>query len=433
MACPAPRAGGRTPRKLSRRALILASVTLLCGCGSTSDPPLAVRAADPRAPAGAVIAAGTGDCAQLSVNTIGSIATRIYQDAASGSVIDQAVNRVRRSRSLVQAVESESPEATRRVLRHLSLGQIVRILVQRHSRTLASAGGTPALTPLTIPLLNDAGGQIATVTLSTQASRAFMETVAHLTGSQIVLFAGEHELTGTIKAHLTSSAVPQSGAFSLRGVTYRTFSLTGRSFPSSPVRIAILIPASAYSCGPSVAQTITNIVGSVGMRIYSGEFSGKKVRSIVARMERSQPFLEAVANRDPMATRNAIVGFFRSHSHVVRVRVIVGGKVLVDVGGPYVLAPVPGTLRSNGHVIAHFLTALQDDAGYMRLAQLFTGAEVLMRVGPKQVMGTLQPGPASVPDRGSVTYQGKVYQAFSFVARAFPSDPLRISLLVPTS
>ena len=66
------------------------------------------------------------------------------------------------------------------------------------------------------------------------------------------------------------------------------------------------------------------------------------------------------------------------------------------------LAPVHGTLRSGGRVVGHFEMAIQDDAGYLKLAHLFTGAEVLMRTGSRQVMGTLSPGPATVPDRGEV-------------------------------
>ena len=89
-----------------------------------------------------------------------------------------------------------------------------------------------------------------------------------------------------------------------------------------------------------------------------------------------------------------------------------------------------GTLRSAGKVVGHFSFAIQDDAGYMKLAHRFTGADVLMRTGAKQVMGTLDPGPASVPDRGTVSYRGSDYQAYSFIGEAFPSGPLRISLLV---
>jgi hypothetical protein len=53
-----------------------------------------------------------------------------------------------------------------------------------------------------------------------------------------------------------------------------------------------------------------------------------------------------------------------------------------------------------------------------------------MRVGGRQVQGTLDPGPASVPERGPVSYRGRSYEAYSFTAEAFPSGALRISLLI---
>ena len=145
------------------------------------------------------------------------------------------------------------------------------------------------------------------------------------------------------------------------------------------------------------------MLGRVGERIYEAEEHSPIVATTVRRMEDTAAFKSAVARRDAAATRAAILGFFAAHIHVVRVRVTVGGKLLVDVGGPYALAPVAGTLRKGGRVVGSFLTAIQDDAGYMKLARLFTGADVLMRVGAKQVMGTLSPGPARVPDRGAVS------------------------------
>ena len=134
------------------------------------------------------------------------------------------------------------------------------------------------------------------------------------------------------------------------------------------------------------------------------------------------------------ATRAAIVGFFRAHLHVVRVRVMRAGHLLVDVGGPHVLAPIHGVIRdARGRVAAHFEMAIQDDLGFTILTHAFTGAQTLMREGTKQVLGTLEPGPASVPNQGQVTYRGTIYEAYSFDAEAFPSGTLRISLLYRTA
>jgi hypothetical protein len=93
------------------------------------------------------------------------------------------------------------------------------------------------------------------------------------------------------------------------------------------------------------------------------------VSATLSLLEHSARFERAVAERSPTATRAAIVGFFEEHLHVVRVRVTVGGRLLVDVGGPYVLAPVRGTLREHGRDVGRFEMAIQDDAGYLKLAR----------------------------------------------------------------
>jgi hypothetical protein len=223
-----------------------------------------------------------------------------------------------------------------------------------------------------------------------------------------------------------------SGPVSVAGQSFQVFSLAGASYPSGPLRVAVLVPSASIACPGSAAQARAETMGHVGERIYQEELHSKNVSATVRHIEGSASFRRAVAAGDPLATRAAIVGFFGQHIHVVRVRVTIGDRLLVDLGGPFVLAPVHGAVRSNGRVIGHFAMAIQDDAGYLKLAHLFTGAEVLMRTGAHQVMGTLSPGPAGVPARGQVSYGGRSYQAYSFNGEAFPSGPLRLSLLLPS-
>ena len=66
------------------------------------------------------------------------------------------------------------------------------------------------------------------------------------------------------------------------------------------------------------------------------------------------------------------------HEHVVRLRVSAGGRLLSDVGGPYVLAPVRAPLRLNGRQIGSIVLSIQDDEGYKRLAGRLAGLDVLM-------------------------------------------------------
>ena len=341
-------------------------------------------------------------------------------------MVGQAVHRLESSTALARAASSGSATATRAALQSLLLGQIARVEVLRGTRRLAAAGSGRAIAPVSGTLPGTGGARFV---VSVQSDRTYMQVTRQVTGAEVVLLSGSQPVASTLSLPATVK-VPASGPLTVGSRSFQVSSLSGQLFPSGPLRIALLVPAAEIpACPAGAAQTRAAVLGRVGERIYEEEQHSPVVAATVRRMEATAAFRDAVAKRDAAATRRAILGFFAAHIHVVRVRVTVGGKLLVDVGGPYALAPVAGTLRSGGRVTGHFLTAIQDDAGYLRLAKLFTGAQVLMRVGSKQVMGTLEPGPASVPDRGPVSYRGHTYQAYSFTGTAFPSGALRISLL----
>jgi hypothetical protein len=186
-------------------------------------------------------------------------------------------------------------------------------------------------------------------------------------------------------------------------------------------------------CGPAAAGVLARTAGVVALRIYAGELSGSETRSDKRQVESFTPLLAAMARGERVAVNAAVNSLVFSHTHVVRLRVTKGGVVLADVGGPYILAPVGGTLRYRGRVVGRYLLSVQDDLGYVKLATRFIGAPLVLRTGPHNVPveGVLAPGPASIPDHGPVSYRGAGYEAFSFNAGAFPSGSLRISLLLP--
>ena len=411
-----------------------AAYALLCcaACGATSEP-AHTAAARQAAPAPSVTArdaasSAPAGCPEAYAAALGAIAARIYHQAATGRNVGQAVHRVRNSASLIAAARAGDAAGTRAALRSLLLGQIAQIQVLRGGHVLASAGSGAAVAPVS-GTLPGAGG--ARYRLSVQSDETYTQVTRQVTGAEVLLYSGAQaprRVAGTISVP-AGTAVPTSGPLTIGSHAYQVASLSGSAYPSGALRIALLVPTSEISCPANPALTRSAVFGRVGERIYEAEQHSPVVAATVRRMENTAAFKSAVAHHDAAATREAILGFFAAHIHVVRVRVVVDGKLLVDVGGPYALAPVSGTLRSGGREIGRFLTAIQDDAGYLKLARLFTGAEVLMRTGSKQVMGTLSPGPARVPDRGTVSYRGHTYQAYSFMATAFPSGPLRISLL----
>jgi len=427
-------------RQLAACASALLAVGLAaCGSSSTTGSAAAGGAAATAATASSSAVSTTASspastpttapstCASTVAGTLGQIAERIYHVAATGGDVAEAVHRVQSSVLLANAIDAGNARGADANLRALLLDQIAGVEIVRDGRVFASAGSGAAIAPIrgSIP------GTSASFVLSVQSDHDFVQVAHQVTGAQIqVSDPANRWLAGTIYTP-PPAAVPDSGPLSYGGLSYEVASLAGTAYPSGAVRVALLVPARDISCPGSTAQTRVESLGHAGERIYQEERSSPDVTATLRKLEHTPFFRRAVAERSVPATRAAIEDFFAAHIHVVRVRVSVGGRLLVDVGGPHALAPVQGTLRLHGRIVGQFEMAIQDDAGYLKLAHLFTGAEVLMRVGSRQVTGTLSPGPASVPERGAVSYAGRGYEAYSFTAEAFPSGPLRISLLIP--
>jgi hypothetical protein len=434
----------RLAQALAPAALCVLALTLgACGSSTKSSPAHSSSAAGSTQASTAgkapVVQAGNPrGCAGAVAATIGQVGARIYGSASSGTVVGQAVQRVRSSSALAAAASSGDAAATERALRGLLAGQIVRIQILVHGHQLASAGSAPAIAPVrgSIP------GTDAAFVLSTQTADSYLNVTRQVTGAEVALLSGSSASgspAGVLAATLSdlpAQRVPAHGRLDFHGKRYEVSSLAGSTYPSGSLRIALLVPSSSIHCPSVAAQIPVQTLGQVGERIYQEEAGSPYVRATLRHIEADPSFRQAVAARDTKAIRAAIVGLFGAHIHVVRVHAYAvepdrTQRYLYDLGGPYVLAPVHGSVHSAGKLVGRFSFAIQDDAGYLRLARLFTGAEVLMRVGSKQVMGSLDPGPDSVPDHGAIEYRGKSYEAYSFSGVAFPSGPLRISLLIP--
>jgi hypothetical protein len=430
--------------KLPRRAVgpaaavPLAALALsLAACGSSPDQHSSATLKRPVA-IGSQLLPSKGDCAHIAAATLGDVGERIYQESSRGANVGEARARVRGSSALASAISAGDAAATRAALDGLLANQIARIEIVVHGKVFASAGSGAAIAPVrgTIP------GTGASFVLSTQSAHSYLSVTRQVTGAEVLLYAASGRLAGTVgsppaAAGAAADVAPREGAVTYAGNHYQAHSIAGAVYPAGPLRIVLLVPHSAIRCPKQIADTQLDTLGHVGERIYEEEAGSPYVQATLRHIEADKPFQQAVAARDTQAIRAAIVGLFAAHIHVVRVRVYAAEpsgaqRFLYDLGGPYVLAPVHGAVRSAGKLVGRFSFAIQDDAGYMKLAQRFTGADVLMRVGPyseKQVIGTLDPGPAQVPDRGAVSYRGASFAAYSFSGVAFPSGTLRISLL----
>jgi hypothetical protein len=433
----------KLPRRLlvPGAALLVAALALaLAACGSSQDR----HSSTTRKlvlTLGQQPAVSTGNCAHVAAATLGEVGERIYKESSHGADVGEAVARVRASVTLRSAISAGEAAATRTALDALLANQIARIAIVVHGKVLASAGSGTAIAPVrgSIP------GTGASFVLSTQSAQSYLSVTRQVTGAEVLLYGASGRLAGTVgsppAAGAAADAAPHDGAVTYSGGHYQAHSIAGAAYPSGPLRIVLLVPHSAIRCPKQIAETQLDTLGHVGERIYEEEAGSPYVQATLRHIEADKPFQQAVAARDTRAIRAAIIGLFAAHIHVVRVRVYASEpsgsqRFLYDLGGPYVLAPVHGVVRSDGKSVGRFSFAIQDDAGYMKLAQRFTGADVLVRVGlhsEKQVIGTLNPGPVHVPDRGAVSYRGASYDAYSFSGVAFPSGPLRISLLYRSS
>jgi hypothetical protein len=410
-------------RRCAGSALALAGPSLallVAGCGSA-----AARGA---APAGALPVAATGPrqtCPQTVQNVLRDVAMRTYDQAASGPNVSSATRRLARSGALAAAVARDDPPATTRALRPLLKDQIERIVVTRGRRVLADLGTGAGLAPAHGVIRDAAGAPVGRYTLSVGRDAGIARLIRALTGAQVVMRAGGHRVATTLRA--ARKRLPPAGTATVAGVRYSISSFRGTAFPADALQVWLLgrSPNRAV-CGATPAATVANAIGDVANRLLVDEGGGAATARVLGVVAGDPRFVRAVAADDPAALRREIIRFFRNSTlHVVRIRAVTAnGRLVGDVGGPYVLAPASAPLRLHGRVIGRVTLSIQDD----------TGTEVLLGTPAGQVAGsTLSPGPATVPARGSVTYRGRAYQAFSFPARAFPSGPLRISLLVPTA
>jgi hypothetical protein len=187
------------------------------------------------------------------------------------------------------------------------------------------------------------------------------------------------------------------------------------------------------ACATGAAEELAHTAGVVAQRIYAGELASSETGADKREVEEYEPLLNAMASGERGAIEAAVHHLVYSGTHIVRLRVMKGSTVLADIGGPYILAPVTGTLRQHGRTVGHYILSVQDDLGYVKLETRFIAAPLVMRIGSHHIPieGQLSPGPANIPDHGRVTYRHVIYQAYSFNARSFPGGPLRISLLMP--
>jgi hypothetical protein len=432
--------GRRSSARARIGAPLLAMLATLAGCGSTLDAGSAtnvIATVDPPA------ANAPKSCSTAVLETLAHVLERVYREGVASERTGSAEYLITHSAALTAAVERGDKTAARAAAKALlATGHMTDLSITRAAKPFISLGGA-ALAPIRGTLKGASGAPIASYVASVWADDGFLIEGAGITQGLVALRENGRNIASS--APLTDESLAYEGALTQEHVTYQYTSLPAQAYPSGALRIYLLMPTSSIApvCGRTRQDTAVDTLRRVAQLIYTGE-SGPSAQKQVRRVQRNQALLQAVAHDEPEATRLAIDTLL--NQHIVRLRVSASGQLLSDVGGPYVLAPVTAQLRLAGHRIGSFVLSIQDDEGYLRLARRLAGLDVLMYMSgggsgegsaaePKLVKDSLgpAPGPAltAVPAGGSFRYEGRAYSVFTVNAKAFPTGPLTIRVLVP--
>jgi hypothetical protein len=412
---------------------------VLGGCGSTalkSDPPASAAPASALASITPTSSHTPASCPPAVLKVLANVLTHVYHEGVASERTGSANYLITTSTALRAAIESGNKAAARVAAKALlATGHVAALRVMRGTQTFINVGG-PALTPLRGTLVGADGAPLATYVASVWADSGFLTEAGGITQALVVLSQDGHSLGGS--PALSTAGLTTEGVLTREHVVYRYISLPAEAYPAGAMSIYLLVPLNSTTrlCGRTSKDTTVNTLVRVAELIYEGE-SGEAAHKQIRRVQSNKPLLQAVAERNPEATRLAIDTLL--HEHVVRLRVSAGGQLLSDVGGPYVLAPVRAPLSQDGHKIGSLVLSIQDDEGYLRLARRLAGLDVLIYMYPtthpllvKDSLGPA-PGPAleTVPASGSYIYDGRSFRVFTVHAEAFPSGPLTIRVLVP--
>ena len=228
----------------------------------------------------------------------------------------------------------------------------------------------------------------------------------------------------------------------LAGLMMSLLALAGAPSPAGAPSLTGVPSLAGPPCAATTAQTLISIDGNVAERIYRDELVGIGTIADQHQVEENGPLLKALARvsalaKDGAPVRNgvpakgsaaasrgapakgngagagavreaanavteAVHGLVYSHTHIVRLRVLQGGRLLADIGGPYIIAPVGGSLRFHGRVVGSYLLSVQDDLGFVGLERRLVGVPLILHVGAVRVplQGTTRTGSVAIPDSG---------------------------------
>ena len=186
------------------------------------------------------------------------------------------------------------------------------------------------------------------------------------------------------------------------------------------------------ACGSNTVVVNDAVAYRTAAKIYADERASAEVTQDSDHIDQSPDLLRAVADDDAPAALAAVTRLvYTPLWHIVRLRVVTrSGRVLADVGGPDILAPVSGELFWDGRLVGSFVMSVQDDVGYRKLVTTIAGVPIEIYSHGAPLLGSWPDPPPSPPPSGATSIDGRAYHVRTYDLTAFPSGTLQASVLV---
>jgi hypothetical protein len=191
-------------------------------------------------------------------------------------------------------------------------------------------------------------------------------------------------------------------------------------------------PGGCPTCAATLAQVRADTVAGVAARIYRQEVSGPPNGAAYVAIAGLPGLTRGLQTGDFALARRALE--HQPVRHAVRARVVRGGRVLVDVGLPFVIAGTPRPeLAPDGRLLGRIEVSIQDVIGFVRLVERLTGAQVVVRGTRDHHVATSLPAALSVtlPTKGPVRVGRRRFTVSFLRGLGFGGEPLSVWVLAP--
>jgi hypothetical protein len=235
----------------------ISAAIVLAACGA-SAPNTGAATGLPGPPCG-------NETATTVADTIGIVATRIYEEEAAGGHDKQQVEG---DQPLLSALAAGNRSAVKSAVTRLVFSgtHIVRLRIVQDGEVLADVGGPYVLAPVR-GVLRFEGRTVGEYVLSVQDDVGYVKLATRFIGLPLIFMrdGARVPLPGTIGS---SPPIPEHGDVTFKGAEYRVFSVAAEAFPAGALRISMLIPVPPPSATRSCAAVKVLELGRLAKRIW---------------------------------------------------------------------------------------------------------------------------------------------------------------------